>query len=235
MKKNLVKSKKRKPSFSLKEKIIMLVCCVAITGSGVTVATYAAMTWNASTYTNSGSVSSYGRPPEPVKLKTCGNGKVDPGEQCDGKDVIDNNPNYPAATSYCVDSLGIKKSVVSAEERAEINGMINRGPYTLKCKSNCTVDTSKCLRNNNQPPANTCGNGWTEAGEQCDGNNGYYSFTQPTFRPFDPYQSYTTVTCKHFGYNSGVLKCTKNCTYDISSCYNIGVPPIDSQAPASTK
>jgi len=74
MKKKLVK--KSKTNFSLADKIIMLVCCVAITASGVTVVTYAAMTWDApadisggllvtETGTVDGSVESYapGRPP----------------------------------------------------------------------------------------------------------------------------------------------------------------------------
>ena len=50
-----------------------------------------------------------------------------------------------------------------------------------------------------------CGNGNLDEGEECDGSD------------------FGTQTCSSYGFNSGSLSCTANCTIDSSGCYNSGV------------
>lgn len=69
---------------------------------------------------------------------TCGNGKRDAGEDCDGTDL-------GGATCESVRGVG--------------------SAGTLKCASSCTFDISSC----GMP--SVCGNGILETGEKCDGSN----------------------------------------------------------------
>jgi len=66
----------------------------------------------------------------------------------------------------------------------------------LKCKGDCTFDTSDCDQSENP----RCGdNAVNQLSEDCDG------------------QALKGRTCQSFGYNSGTLRCS-NCKFDTSSC-----------------
>jgi len=53
-------------------------------------------------------------------------------------------------------------------------------------------------------PQPYCGDGNKDANEECDGSN------------------FGTQTCSSYGFNSGSLTCTANCTINSSACYNSG-------------
>ncbi|MBN2724359.1 MAG: hypothetical protein JXR95_09840 [Deltaproteobacteria bacterium] len=66
---------------------------------------------------------------------------------------------------------------------------------TISCTQNCTIDYSLC--SNISPD---CGNGIVDEGETCDGTPG------------------DDLSCESYGYPSGVLECTENCTININGC-----------------
>jgi hypothetical protein len=73
---------------------------------------------------------------------SCGNGKVDSGEDCDGSNL---------AGKSCV-NLGYDSG-------------------SLSCSSDCRFDTSGCITTPPPPPPSSCGNGNIDSGEECDGGN----------------------------------------------------------------
>ncbi len=74
---------------------------------------------------------------------TCGNGKVDGAEQCDGEDV---------GGQTC--AIFLKNPSATGE---------------VSCFANCTLDGSKCQLNQGGT-GGTCGNGALDTGEVCDGD-----------------------------------------------------------------
>ncbi|HLD03247.1 MAG TPA: hypothetical protein VJC17_00575 [Candidatus Dojkabacteria bacterium] len=66
---------------------------------------------------------------------------------------------------------------------------------TLSCNANCTNNTSQCSTG-----SSSCGNGFLNSGEECDGSN------------------LNNATCESLGYASGPLACYNNCTFDKSEC-----------------
>jgi hypothetical protein len=89
---------------------------------------------------------------------------VDAGEQCDGADL---------AGATCV-SRGF-------------------GPGTLRCRTDCTFDTTACPN---------CGNGRIEVGEACDGSN----------------LNGQSCTSLGLGFTGGTLACGASCAFDTSRC-----------------
>ncbi len=157
--------------------------------------------------------------------KTCGNGKLDDGEVCDGsllngrtcaQQVGFGSTGTPACNSTCsgytkgtctaavkcgngkLDS-GEKcdGTILNGKTCADIVGLGSTG--TLSCDSSCQFNTTKCTASRG------CGNGTLEDGEQCDGT----TFINDV------------KTCKAYApsvYSSGTLKCSDNCQVDTSSC-----------------
>ncbi|MBQ1265465.1 MAG: hypothetical protein IIY06_01675 [Proteobacteria bacterium] len=105
-------------------------------------------------------------------VSNCGNNVVDDDEYCDGSKFIDDD-------SACSDWLG------------------EGATGTLKCTSNCQLDTSECK-------AAHCGDGVVNNDEDCDGTKFLLDIT----------------SCAEYSsaYTSGSLGCKANCTVDTSSC-----------------
>jgi len=98
-------------------------------------------------------------------MPDCGDGLIEPGEQCDGMNV---------AGLDC-DSLGL-------------------GEGELACSLECTFDTSGCSKG-------ACGDGTVDPGEQCDGDD---------LQGFD---------CPALGLGEGELVCDPvMCVFDTSGC-----------------
>lgn len=134
----------------------------------------------------------------------CGNGKVDPGEECDKyafRDVSDCDPsvstcdcpgssrvcNPDNCTVYCAE-CGDRK--IEGSEQCD-DGNKNSGDG---CSSSCLVE--RYCNDENEFAACTgwCGDGEVNGPEVCDGDNsGYYK-------------------CEFFGYYGGTLTCSDDCT-----------------------
>jgi len=171
--KNTLKSK----FFFLSVFLLCLVFCTALLLMPETQA-------NTSSETQLARVSCMGGPAGPKTL--CGNGVVDPGEECDppdmnGKDCTDFLAPAPAglacfppgSPSECqFDTSGCAlcgDNILNPGEECDGNkfrvvtcdGIIPGSTGELKCNANCTIDSSGCF---------VCGNGVCKAGlEECDG------------------------------------------------------------------
>jgi cysteine-rich repeat protein len=113
--------------------------------------------------------------PTPPATAAChggaANGIRDPGEQCDGADT------GPYLCQHFCFTGG-----------------------SVRCASNCTIDTSLC---------EGCGNGRREYPEQCDGSD------------------LGGATCDQPGETGGTPSCAPNCTLDHSTCWRCGNGRID--------
>ena len=131
----------------------------------------------------------------------CGDGVVDPGEQCDdgaaNSDVAPDACRTTCRFAHCGDS------VVDSDEAcdgASLAGQdcISRGHTggTLRCTSDCQLDESGC---------SDCGDGQQGPDEECDGLD------------------LANADCAAVsGWQHGVLRCTDTCTYDPSQCHTCG-------------
>lgn len=144
----------------------------------------------------------------------CGNGQVEPGEQCDGTNLFGQScqskgfaggtlkcTNCNFDTSGCQQSNNCGNGTIDLGEEcdgANLNGQTcqSRGfqQGTLKCSAGCRYDTSAC------GSAPKCGNGALDPGEDCDGAN------------------LNNQNCQSQGFNSGNLSCTNGCRFDTSLC-----------------
>lgn len=139
----------------------------------------------------------------------CGNGKVEPGEQCD--DGVANSDTDPGAcrtncrTAYCGDGV-----VDSGEDcdgvalGSETCGTRGFQEGSLACSSSCSFDESDC---------STCGNGTLEGDEKCDGTE------------FGSNTCSTEQAGQH-----GKLTCNADCTVDASQCHTCGDGTVDEGA-----
>ncbi len=141
----------------------------------------------------------------------CGNGAVDPGEECDSSDLggqsctglgyASGNLGCLADCTFdkgaCVAAVCGNGSIDSGEDcdgtdlggaTCESRGFVGG---TLACTGDCTFDTSDC---------STCGNGSVDGGEECDGAN------------------LGGATCASRGHTSGTLSCDGSCGIDESAC-----------------
>ena len=96
----------------------------------------------------------------------CGDGKKNGSESCDGTDL----------------------GGATCQSHGYFAG-------SLKCKLDCSFDTSACTN---------CGNGVVDAGETCDGSE------------------LKGQTCSSTGFEGGSLQCAKDCKLDTSGCYKCG-------------
>jgi cysteine-rich repeat protein len=136
-------------------------------------------TSSTSTSSSTSSASSSGPPPA-----TCGDGKRDPGEECDGADLGGqscadagfSNPAGLGCTPQCtLDASGCKPTCNGAKvEPGEVCDGTNLNGHTctefgyanpagLKCSSTCTLEQGGCKA--------VCGNGKVEPTEDCDDGN----------------------------------------------------------------
>ena len=95
----------------------------------------------------------------------CGDGAVDPGEECDdGNDVDTDTCTAACLLPFCGD--GLLHVGVEACEGVELGGQtcatLGFDAGELACQGTCEFDTSAC---------SACGNGVLEAGETCDDGN----------------------------------------------------------------
>jgi hypothetical protein len=105
----------------------------------------------------------------------CGDGNIDPGEQCDGSNL-------------------------GGQSCASVVGPGSTG--NLGCTQSCQFDTSSCS------PLPRCGDGNIDPGEECDGTN------------------LDGETCQFFGFSFGTLSCD-NCRFTTLDCRNKCIADAD--------
>ena len=152
---------------------------------------------------------------------TCGNGKLDEDEWCDGSKFLDGitcqdaGSQYSGGTLKCTDDCELDltactlhrcgDNILSDDEWcdgskfldnmgcADVSSLYSGG--TLKCTKTCEIDTSACQKR--------CGNGILDEGEWCDGNK------------FDA----DADACSDWIHDTtGTLTCTSTCEVDTSNC-----------------
>jgi len=151
-------------------------------------------------------------------VDSCGDGFVDPGEQCDGSNlngttcasllyyktdgVLACNSECrfvttDCGTARCGDGM-IQENENEQCEGSDLNGqscqslLYDRG--TLSCSAGCRFDVTDCVG------AGACGDSIIQAPEQCDGNQ------------------LGDQTCQGLGYYAGSLRCGSNCQFELGSC-----------------
>lgn len=141
---------------------------------------------------------------------TCGDGRIDANETCDGDDLGGADCvslGYFGGTLSCTDACTLDESAcdrcgdgrVQDEEDCEPDQPLattceGLGWYSgsLSCGTDCRFDTSGCTN---------CGNGVVEEGEACDGKNGDFP------------------TCAEAGYDGvGALVCGAECQFSAEAC-----------------
>ena len=147
---------------------------------------------------------------------TCGNGTIEPGEECDATDLggatCESVTGLQSGTLACTNTCRYDTSDCHtcgngvAEGPELCDGTDVRGQTCsdvssyeqgeLRCNTDCTLDLSLC---------HTCGNGTIEGGEECDGSQ------------------MGSGTCQsETGLSQGSLSCTSDCHYDTSDCHECG-------------
>lgn len=154
-------------------------------------------------------------------IDTCGDGVVDPGEECDSENLggfrcIDGG--YYAGTptcssdctidySTCDQSVSCGDGQIQLDHQEQCDGdnlndetCEDHGYYggTLSCDNLCKFDFTNCAA------SGKCGDGEIQENEQCDGDN------------------LSGETCSSLNYYGGELACNVNCTFDITSCEAAG-------------
>ncbi|MBU1219533.1 hypothetical protein KKF34_10270 [Myxococcota bacterium] len=150
--------------------------------------------------------------------KTCGNGVLDPTEECEGDNlggadcvsqgfssgVLACSPGCEFDTSQCSNEPeycgnGIIEGIESCDGTNLGQANCENQGYsggTLSCLSNCTFNVSNCGEM-------LCGNGIVDSGETCDGT------------------ALNGETCENLGYSFGTLACSADCrNFDLFGCIN---------------
>jgi cysteine-rich repeat protein len=154
-----------------------------------------------------------------VHTPSCGDGILDPGEQCDGtvQGVTCESLRYAGGTigctadcrldlSHCLVSLPAvcgngRRDPGEACDGDDLGGAVCPHGGTLRCQSSClALDTSACL---------TCGDGRRDAGEACDGAD------------------FGGATCQSLGDAGGPLACDPRCRFDRTGCWRCGNGRVD--------
>lgn len=144
------------------------------------------------------------------ELPTCGNGALDPGEQCDG--VLLNNQtcetvgSYIGGTLICSGSCAFDLSncipvtcgdgIISPGEGCDDLNQVGGDGCNILCNVetgwSCTGEPSSCTL--------LCGNNQLDSGEQCDG------------------AQLGGADCQSLGYDTGSLSCDTGCVFNTSQC-----------------
>ncbi len=152
---------------------------------------------------------------EEVDKQLCGNGILDRGEECDRNTFggrtcqymgFDNGVLFCSlectiSTLGCrVDSCG--NNTIDGEENCDGTDLgfatcsdLGYVGGTLNCHSSCRFDTSQCISE-----TSTCGNGFRESQEECDGDD------------------LNNTTCATLGYPEGAVYCNEDCTFNLTNC-----------------
>lgn len=156
-----------------------------------------------------------GSPPSPDCSVSCGNGRLDVWEQCDGTELggasctelgfyggeLSCHDNCMFDLTECGDKCG--DGVVDVGEQCDGSDFSGRtcvemgfGAGILRCSADCAVIDIACHNN-------FCGNGGIDAGEDCDGAD------------------LAGHTCVSLGHTGGVLDCAE-CAFNETACTRCG-------------
>ncbi|MBU1240744.1 DUF4215 domain-containing protein, partial [Myxococcota bacterium] len=151
--------------------------------------------------------------------ENCGDGVIDPGEECDGEDLGGDSCaslGYHGGQLLCDDQCQLNLSACETEgscgdgiiqegfEQCEDGvstdtcNSLGYGQGVIACDGNCQWDYSDCTG------ASSCGNDIIEGSEECEGTN------------------LNNKTCESFGYHGGTLNCTGLCMFDKTDCAGYG-------------
>jgi cysteine-rich repeat protein len=155
----------------------------------------------------------------PARVPRCGDGILDPGEQCDGtvQGVTCESLQYAGGTIGCTEDcrFDLSHCVVStpaacgngrrdpgeACDGDDLGGAVCPHGGTLRCQPSClALDTSACL---------TCGDGRRDPGEACDGAD------------------LGGASCQSLGDAGGPLACDALCRFDRTGCFRCGNGRVD--------
>jgi hypothetical protein len=166
--------------------------------------------------------------------ENCGNGVVDPPEECDGPDLGQQSctaqgysggelscaANCVFDTSMCSDACG-NGSIDAGEDcdGAELGDAdcttAGFAGGTIACNADCTFDTSGCADAE-------CGDGMLQDGESCDCGNPAGKCTPAQL------DNQTCTSLPGGGFSGGVLGCVPStCTFDSAACTACGNGAID--------
>jgi hypothetical protein len=175
----------------------------------------------------------------PLPTATCGNGRLDPHEACDGDlfppavGTCDDN-NLGAGQAACRDDCTLDVSGCESTDYCEGNGFYADadcdacermgGHADPACATGCGPD-GRCVDWFDpavgrwscpaagfppDPDCGTCGNGKVEGREFCDG------FAFGTFQGVD------LGACENWGFTGGILSCRPDCRPDFQGCTGPG-------------
>jgi hypothetical protein len=154
----------------------------------------------------------------PKTVDSCGDGFVDPGEDCDGANLngascasllfYDTEGRLACSTDckFITTECGTARcgdGMIQDDEGEHCDGTELGGASCLSlgyergelsCTEACRHDVSDCVR------SGICGDGLVQIPEQCDGN------------------ALDDQTCESLGYHAGTLACGQNCQFDLGSC-----------------
>ena len=173
---------------------------------------------------------------------TCGNGKVDGKEACDGADLggkTCNTEGFAAGTLACSKLCTLDTSKCTTCGNGKIDGKeacdgTNLGGKTcattghvagtLACTKLCTLDTSKCTW--------TCGNKKCEFGEDaflCSADCGSAKCGDSSLLAGEQCDGKLLGghTCKSLGFSGGTLTCAEDCTLSSDKCTSSGCSAAD--------
>ncbi|MBU1239050.1 hypothetical protein KKF84_12840 [Myxococcota bacterium] len=155
---------------------------------------------------------------------SCGDGVIDPGEECDGEDLGEMSCNflgYHGGQIVCDEECHFDLTECEAagscgdgliQESEECDGSdlnsqtcvsleIGFLSGTLTCADDCQFNYEQCLSEA------VCGDGSVELTEECDGTN------------------LNEATCNSLGYHGGTLSCSGECSFNVSDCEPFGKCP----------
>ncbi|MFH2010840.1 MAG: hypothetical protein ABI333_29835 [bacterium] len=156
----------------------------------------------------------------------CGNGVLEPAEQCDGPELGDEScqslgftSGNLACTSDCTYELrgctGCGNGVLELDEACDGVELGSQACRTLgfaggvlACRDDCSFELRGCEQG--------CGNALVEGAEDCDGAD------------------LAGQSCQSLGYTSGTLACTATCSLDVNDCTG-GLAPVGAPCAADAE